>query len=64
MDELIKKFNLNINRIRKANQYFKINNGNAKAEHELKNIIDDCNNICVELQVKGYDLNKLNMDIT
>jgi hypothetical protein len=64
MDELIKKFNLNINRIRKANQYFKNNKVNAKAEQELNNIIMDCNDICNKLQGMGFDLNKLNMDIT
>lgn len=64
MEELIKKFNTNINRIRNANIYFKNNAGNQKAYLELQNIIDDCNNICTELQAKGYDITKLNMDIT
>ena len=64
MEDLIKKFNTNINRVRKANQYFKEHQGNDKAEHELNNIINDCNNICKELQAKGYDVTKLNMDIT
>ena len=64
MDELIKKINKNINRIRKANIYFKNNKGNEKAELELQNIIDNCNNICNELQGKGYDISKLDMDIT
>lgn len=64
MDKLIEKFNKNINRIRNANQYFKNNTGNQKAYLELYNIIDDCNDICIKLQAKGYDLNKLNMDIT
>jgi len=64
MDELIKKFNININRIRKANQFFKNNKGNEKMEQELNNIIMDCNNICNGLQAKGYDITKLNMEIT
>lgn len=64
MDELIKKFNININRIRKANQFFKNNKGNDNAEQELQNIISDCNDICNKLQAFGYDLTKLNMEIT
>ena len=64
MDELIKKFNLNINRIRNANTYFKSNKGNDKAQAELNSIIEDCNNLCTELQAKGYDISKLNMNIT
>lgn len=64
MDDLINKFNNNINRIRKANQYFKSHQGNDKTEQELANIINDCNDICNELQAKGYDISKLNMDIT
>lgn len=64
MDELINKFNNNINRIRNANQYFRSHQGNDKAEKELQNIINDCNNICNELQAKGYDTSNLNMDIT
>lgn len=64
MEELIKKFDKNINRIRNANQYFKNNKGNQKAELELQNIINNCNDICNELQGKGYDISKLDMDIT
>lgn len=64
MDDLVNKFNKNMDRIRNANKYFRSNQGNDKAEQELQNIIDDCNNICTELQVKGYDISKLNMDIT
>ncbi len=64
MDELIKKFNININRIKRANIYFKNNNAGKKAENELNIIIDDCNKICTELLAKGYDITKLNMDIT
>lgn len=63
MDKLIKRFNLNINRIRKANQYFKKNKSNA-AEKELNNIINDCNNICNQLKAMNFDLNKLDMNIT
>lgn len=64
MDELIKKFNLNINRIRKANQYFKNNKGNEKMEQELNNIIMDCNNICNQLKAMNFDIGKLDMNIT
>lgn len=64
MDELIKKFNANIKRIRNANEYFRNNNAGKKAENELNSIIDDCNKICTELQANGYDMSKLNMDIT
>lgn len=64
MEELIKKFNTNINRIRKANQYFKNNKSSEKAEQQLQGIIDDCNDICNELQDKGYDVSKLDMNIT
>ena len=64
MEELIKKLELNINRIRKANQYFKNNKSSEKAEQQLQGIIDDCNDICNELQGKGYDLSKLDMNLT
>lgn len=64
MEELIKKFNTNINRIRNANKYFKNNKGSQKAELKLQGIIDECNDICNELQGKGYDLSKLDMEIT
>lgn len=64
MEELIKKFNTNINRIRKANQYFKNNKSSEKAERQLQGIIDECNDICNELQGKGYNLSKLDMEIT
>lgn len=64
MEELIKKFNANINRIRKANVYFRNNKGSEKAEQQLQGIIDDCNDICNKLQGKGYDVNQLDMDIT
>lgn len=64
MEELIKKFNANINRIRKANEYFKSNKGNDKAEQELQNIIDECNDICNELENKGFDIRKLDMNLT
>ncbi|MBP1924608.1 hypothetical protein J2Z76_000461 [Sedimentibacter acidaminivorans] len=64
MDELIKKFNININRIRKANWYFKNNKGTIEAEHELDNIIIDCNDICNKLKAMNYDIGKLDMNIT
>ena len=64
MEELIKKFNGNINRIRKANQYFRNNKSSEKAEQQLQGIINDCNDICNELQGKGYDINQLDMNIT
>ncbi len=64
MDELIKKFNININRIRKANQYFKKNKGNIEAEKELDIIINDCNHICNKLRAMNYDIGKLDMNIT
>lgn len=64
MDELIKKFNINIKRIRDANVYFKNSKGNKKTELALQKIIDECNDICTKLQAKGYDINKLDMDIT
>lgn len=64
MEELIKRFNININRIRNANEYFRNNNAGKKAENELNYIIDDCNDICTELQAKGYDVTKLDMNIT
>jgi len=63
MDELIKKFNININRIRKANQFFKSNKGNEKMEQELNNIIMDCNNICNQLKAINFDIDKLDMNI-
>jgi len=63
MDELIKKFNININRIKRANIYFRNNKGNDKVELELQNIINDCNDICNKLLAKGYDITKLNMEI-
>lgn len=64
MEELIKKFNTNINRIRKANIYFRNNKGSEKAEQQLQGIIDECNDICNELQGKGFDISKLDMNIT
>lgn len=64
MDELINKFNININRIRKANQYYKTQQGTDKTDKELDSIIMECNNICNYLKAKGYDISKLNMDIT
>lgn len=64
MEELIKRFNININRIRRANTYFRSKKAGKKAEAELSSIIDDCNNICTELQSKGYDISKLDMNIT
>lgn len=64
MEELIKKLELNINRIRKANDYFRNNKSSEKAEQQLQGIIDDCNDICNELQGKGFDIKKINMDIT
>ena len=64
MEELIKKFNGNIKRIRDANIYFKNNAGSQKAELKLQSIIDECNDICNELQGKGCDISKLDMDIT
>ena len=64
MEDLIKKFNANINRIKKANIYFRNNKGNDKAELELQNIINDCNDICNKLLAKCYDITKLNMEIT
>lgn len=66
MDELIKKFNTDIKRIRKANIYFKNNpyKENKKAETELNNIINNCNNICNELLALGYDISNLDMDLT
>ena len=35
-----------------------------KAELELQNIINNCNDICNELQTKGYDISKLDMNLT
>lgn len=64
MDELIKRFNININRIRKANEYYKTHQGNEKTDKALQNIVNNCNDICTKLQAKGYDITKLNMDIT
>ena len=64
MDELIIKFNANINRIRKANQYFKSNQGSQNAEQQLQGIIDDCNDICNKLESKGFDLKELDMNLT
>lgn len=63
MNELINKFNINMNRIRNANKYFKNNQGNYKAEQELQNIINECNDICTKFQAKGYDLSKLDMNL-
>jgi hypothetical protein len=64
MDELIKKFDINIGRIRKANQYFRHNEGNRKTELTLDVIINECNDICNELILAGYDITTLNMEIT
>lgn len=64
MEELIKKFNTNINRIRKANDYFRNNKSSEKAEQQLRGIVDECNDICNELQGKGYDVSKLDMNLT
>ena len=64
MEELIKNFNQNINRIRKANDYFRNNKSSEKAEQQLQGIIDNCNDICNELQGKGFDVSKLDMNLT
>lgn len=64
MEELIKNFNQNINRIRKANDYFRNNKSSEKAEQQLQGIIDNCNDIYNELQGKGFDVSKLDMNLT
>lgn len=64
MEELIKRFNINIVRIRRANKFYRAHEGNSKTDQELSNIIMDCNDICNKLLAHGFDINTLNMDIT
>ena len=64
MEKLVNKFNKNIKRIRDANTYFRKNKGTLKAQMELQNIVNKCNDICNELESKGFDLSQLDMNLT